>query len=303
MRSMPVAANWIAVDWGTSNMRAWAMDADGAVLARGESARGMGQLTPSEFEPALLEVIKDWLDAARVTPVIACGMVGARQGWIEAAYAQTPAPPVAAAPTRAPVDDSRLSVFILPGVSQSAPPDVMRGEETQIAGYVATNGASGIVCLPGTHSKWVEIAGGDIVRFRTAMTGEIFSLLAEKSVLRHSVGTDGWSDDGFAAGVGEALEDPGVVTKLFSIRAGSLLDGTSPQASRSRLSGLLIGAELAGASDYWGGNDIGLIGASGLSALYQKALGIAGVSSRLLDAEEMTLAGLRAAYGALEDVQ
>lgn len=300
---MPVAARWIAIDWGTSNMRAWAIGADGGVLARGDSARGMGQLTPSQFEPALLEVIEDWLDADRVTPVIACGMVGARQGWIEAAYTKTPAPPIAAAPTRAPAADRRVAVFILPGVSQSAPPDVMRGEETQIAGYMAAHGTSGIVCLPGTHSKWVEIAGGRILRFRTAMTGEIFSLLAENSVLRHSVGTNEWSDEGFAKGVGEALEDPSIVTKLFSIRAGSLLDGTSPQMSRSRLSGLLIGAELAGTADYWNGNDIGLIGASGLSALYRKALEIAGVSSRVLDAEDMTLAGLRAAYGALEDVQ
>lgn len=300
---MPITACWIAVDWGTSNMRAWAMGADDTVLARGESARGMGQLDPSEFEPVLLEIIQSWIDPERVTPVIACGMVGARQGWIEAAYARTPTPPVAAKPTRAPATDRRIAVFILPGVSQSAPPDVMRGEETQIAGYVATNGGSGILCLPGTHSKWVEIADGRIARFRTAMTGEIFSLLAEKSVLRHSVGTKDWSEDGFGSGVREALDDREIVTKLFSIRAGGLLEGTSAQDSRSRLSGLLIGAELAEVSQYWRGNDVALIGASELSRLYQTALNIAGVSTRLLDAEEMTLAGLCAARSALEDVQ
>ncbi|AEQ50257.1 2-dehydro-3-deoxygalactonokinase [Pelagibacterium halotolerans] len=300
---MPLTADWIALDWGTSNMRAWAMGADNSVLARGDSAKGMGQLSPSEFEPALLDIVEQWLDIQRVTPVIGCGMVGARQGWIEAEYAKTPTPPIATAPTRAPAADRRISVFILPGVSQSAPPDVMRGEETQIAGYVAAHGTSGILCLPGTHSKWVEIADGRIARFRTAMTGEIFALLAEKSVLRHSVGTGEWSNDGFASGVSEALGDPEIVTKLFSIRAGSLLEGTSPQASRSRLSGLLIGSELAGTIDYWRGKEVALIGASQLSTLYRKALAIAGVSARLFDAEEMTLAGLCAARAALEDAQ
>ncbi|HCO55499.1 MAG TPA: 2-keto-3-deoxy-galactonokinase [Pelagibacterium sp.] len=300
---MSLSADWIAVDWGTSNMRAWAMRADGTVLARGESAKGMGQLTPSQFEPALLEAVEQWLNSERVTPIIACGMVGARQGWIEAEYANTPTPPIAAQATRAPVADSRIAVFILPGVSQMAPPDVMRGEETQIAGYVSAVGPSGTICLPGTHSKWVEIADGRITRFRTAMTGEIFSLLAEKSVLRHSVGTNIWSEDGFAAGVREALDDAEIITKLFSIRAGSLLDGVLPQVSRSRLSGLLIGAELAGAGDYWQGGDIALIGASRLSALYQTALGLAGVSARVLDAGDMTLAGLCAARAALEETQ
>ena len=300
---MSLSADWIAVDWGTSNMRAWAMRANGTVMARGESAKGMGQLTPSQFEPALLEVVQHWLDPERVTPIIACGMVGARQGWIEAEYAITPTPPIAARPTRAPVADSRIAVFILPGVSQITPPDMMRGEETQIAGYVSAVGGSGVICLPGTHSKWVEVADGRITRFRTAMTGEIFSLLAEKSVLRHSVGTDMWSEEGFARGVHEALDDADIITKLFSIRAGSLLDGISPQVSRSRLSGLLIGAELAGTSDYWQGRDVALIGASQLSALYQTALGLAGVSTRLLDAEVMTLAGICAARAALEETQ
>jgi 2-dehydro-3-deoxygalactonokinase len=300
---MPVTADWIAVDWGTSNMRAWAMSADNKVLARGGSAKGMGQLAPSEFEPTLLEVVEKWLDERRTTPAVACGMVGARQGWIEAEYANTPTPPIAAAPTRAPVTDEHIAVFILPGVSQSTPPDVMRGEETQIAGYVAAHGTSGILCLPGTHSKWVEVVDGRIVRFRTAMTGEVFALLAEKSVLRHSVGTQGWDKEAFGSGVREALDEPDILTKLFSIRAGSLLEATSPRVSRSRLSGLLIGAELAGTVDYWRGSNVALIGASRLSALYEKALGLAGVEAQLLDAEDMTLAGLCTARSALEDTQ
>jgi 2-dehydro-3-deoxygalactonokinase len=303
MTQLATTADWIAVDWGTSNMRAWAMGADNTVLVHGESPKGMGQLSPPEFEPALLEVVETWLDPEKVTPVIACGMVGARQGWVEAEYATTPTAPIAARPTRAPVTDRRIDVFILPGVSQSSPPDVMRGEETQIAGYIAAHHGSSIICLPGTHSKWVEIADGRIARFRTAMTGEVFALLAEKSVLRHSVGTGGWSDDGFAAGVTVGLGEPDILTQLFSIRAASLLDGASAQMSRSRLSGLLIGAELAGTRDYWRGTTVALIGASALSTLYQTALELAGASARQFDAQDMTLAGLCAARSAMEDTQ
>ncbi|WP_417579592.1 2-dehydro-3-deoxygalactonokinase [Pelagibacterium sp.] len=300
---MSTTADWIAVDWGTSNMRAWAMGPDNAILAHEKGSKGMGQLAPSEFEPALLEIIAEWLDPNAVIPVFACGMVGARQGWMEAAYAPTPTQPIAAQPTRAPVKDKRIAVFILPGVSQATPPDVMRGEETQIAGYMTSQGNHSVVCLPGTHSKWVEIAGGKIERFRTAMTGEVFALLAEKSVLRHSVATSDWDADAFSGGVREGLETPDLVTKLFSIRAASLLDGTSPQMSKARLSGLLIGAELAGTREFWTGKSVALIGASGLSALYQSALELAGISAHQYDTHEMTLAGLCAARSAMEDAR
>src|SRR5690606_27527806 len=242
---MTIIADWIAVDWGTSTMRAWAMDDGNHVLARISSDKGMGQLQPHEFEAALIDAVGGWLEGARRTPVIACGMVGARQGWREAAYAEVPTTPVAAAMTRVPARDKRIDVFIIPGVCQREPADVMRGEETQIAGYVALEGDSGVVCMPGTHSKWARVEGGRIVRFRSAMTGEIFALLAEQSVLRHSVAGADWDGAEFAGGVETALGDPAILTQLFSIRARDLLDGTGNGASRARLSGLLIGSELA----------------------------------------------------------
>src|SRR5690606_37400268 len=223
---MSIEAEWIALDWGTSNMRAWAMGAGDTVLARASSAKGMGQLQPDEFEPALTEATGDWLDDGRRVPVIACGMVGARQGWIEAADAQVPPPPSAAAMLSAPASDPRIAVFIVPGVSQAEPADVMRGEETQIAGFTARHG-DGIVCLPGTHSKWAIVENGKIARFRTAMTGEMFALLAGQSVLRHSVAGEDWDEDSFASGVAAALDDPAILTHLFSIRAGNLLSGAS----------------------------------------------------------------------------
>ncbi|WP_374636514.1 2-dehydro-3-deoxygalactonokinase, partial [Paracoccus sp. (in: a-proteobacteria)] len=131
--------DWIAVDWGTTRLRVWAMQGPQPTQSR-NSDKGMGGLTRDAFEPALLDLIHDWLPAQGRMPVIACGMVGARTGWIEAAYRATPCPPLDPHQAIRPVvQDARLDVRILPGLSQAAPADVMRGEETQIAGYLAEN--------------------------------------------------------------------------------------------------------------------------------------------------------------------
>ncbi|APX12035.1 2-dehydro-3-deoxygalactonokinase [Tateyamaria omphalii] len=283
---------WIAVDWGTSHVRAWLMRADGTVLDRRSSAQGMGSLDRAGFEPALRALVGDALPA----PVLACGMVGSRQGWAEAPYAAVPcAPPSAAEAVR--VTGTDLDVRILPGVKQVKPADVMRGEETQIAGFLAMSpGFDGVICLPGTHTKWAHVSAGEIVSFRTAMTGEMFALLSEQSVLRHSVG-DGWDADSFAAGVDQSLSRPeGLAAALFSLRAEGLLDGLPGDAARARLSGLLVGAELAAMRPYWLGQQVALIGAEALSSAYAEALKTQGVPSQMADAEEMTLAGLTAAY-------
>lgn len=281
---------WIAVDWGTSHLRAWLMRADGTVIERRQSDAGMGALERDGFEPALAALVGDVLPA----PVLACGMVGSRQGWAEAPYATAPcAPPSAAQAVQVP----GLDVRILPGVKQVRPADVMRGEETQIAGYLATYpGFDGVICLPGTHTKWVHISAGEIVSFRTAMTGEMFGLLSRHSVLRHSVGS-GWDADSFAAGVDQALSRPeALAASLFSLRAEGLLDGLDPDAARARLSGLLIGAELAAMRPYWLGQQVALIGATSLSGAYAAALSAQSVPCHSAGVEDMTLAGLTAAW-------
>lgn len=285
---------WIAVDWGTSHLRAWLMRGDGSIMERRQSADGMGTLDRAGFEPALQSLCGDVLPA----PVLACGMVGSRQGWAEAPYATVPCvPPSAQTATVAPTLQPGLSVRILPGVKQVSPADVMRGEETQIAGYLATNpGFDGVICLPGTHTKWAHISAGEIVSFRTAMTGEMFALLSTHSVLRHSVG-DGWDDAAFATGVDQAISRPeGLAAALFSLRAEGLLDGLDPDAARARLSGLLIGAELASMRPYWLGQQVAMIGAQALSKAYATALTAQGVPVAQARAEDMTLAGLTAAY-------
>jgi 2-dehydro-3-deoxygalactonokinase len=288
-----VSPTWIAVDWGTSNLRAFAMAADGRVLAEASSDEGMGKLTRDGFEPALLRLVTPWL--ADQPPIVACGMVGSRQGWCEAPYRTVPCTPLdRTALVTAPTTDPRLRVTIAPGLKQTQPADVMRGEETQIAGALRLMpGYDGVFCLPGTHSKWVHVSAGEIVSFQTFMTGEMFALLSEASVLRHGMQGGGWDDAAFDTGVSDALSRPERIgARLFSLRAEGLIAGLAPAAARARLSGLLIGTELAAAKPYWLGQTVTLVGAEKLSAAYARAIAAQGVAAQRLSATDCTLAGL-----------
>ncbi len=289
-----VTANWIAADWGTSRLRVWAMGPEG-VRARATSDAGMAGLTRDGFEPALLALVERWLAPGGATPVIACGMVGSRQGWAEAPYAPVPCPPLA--PDRlcpAATADARLRVGIVAGLRQDRPADVMRGEETQIAGYLAkAPGFDGVLCLPGTHTKWVRVSAGEVVGFQTLMTGELFALLSQHSVLRHDTAGTGWDAGAFAEAAAAALARPErLAAALFAIRAEALLGDPAPGQARARLSGALIGAELAAARAWWLGQKVVVIGAARLGGLYATALAAQGVVAPRESAETMTLAGL-----------
>jgi len=293
-------ADWIAVDWGTSNLRAYAMQG-ATVLARAQSDQGMGGLAQEEFEPALQALIAPWAIAPSL-PIVACGMVGSRQGWVEAPYRAVPCLPLSGDAVRAPTRDGR-NVHVIPGLSQNTPADVMRGEETQIAGVLALNPAwDGVICLPGTHTKWAEVSAGEVVSFQTFMTGELFALLSSQSVLRHSVDGDGWSEEAFATAVDDALSKPErLAARLFGLRAQGLLHGVGPDTTRAALSGYLIGAELAAARPYWLGQSIAILGTQSQARAYAAALKAQGVLALMIDSERATLAGLTAAHRALKE--
>ena len=300
--------DWIAVDWGTTHMRAYAIGGDGAVLARAEGP-GMGALADTErkseaYEAALLDACSDWLSGSAV-PVVMCGMVGSRQGWAEAGYLPLPASldTLGDEVTQVPVRDGRLLAYIVPGLSQNDPYDVMRGEETQLAGWVHAHdhetASPPRICMPGTHSKWVHLDGRRVRHFSTAMTGELFDLIGHHSILAHSLVGDGFDAEAFGDAVRSAHERPACLTEaLFSIRAEGLLIGADPARARARLSGLLIGAELAGAR-LESGERVVLIGAPRLCARYAQALSILGHDAVIADGEAMVLAGLTAIHAQL----
>ena len=267
----------IAADWGTSNLRVWGIDHQGKVVNTITNGKGMSSLMPSEFEPYLIGLIENWLPEEKNTkcPIIICGMAGAKTGWKEAAYLKAPCPPINEEKIiQVETEDQRILVSIIPGIMQKSPPDVMRGEETQIAGYLSKNpDFDGIICLPGTHTKWVHISAGEIVSFKTFMTGEIFLSLSEHSILKSSVQSDDLDLTSFLEAFEDTYSNPALLSsKLFGLRAADLLEKTSTKLLKAKLSGYLIGSELAGAKSYWLGQNIVMIGNHDLGILYQKAL-------------------------------
>ena len=193
--------------------------------------------------------------------------------------------------------------MIIPGLSQAEHPDVMRGEETQIAGFLASFPKfDGVLCLPGTHAKWARISAEEVVSFQTCMTGELFQLLAEKSVLRHSIGAAGEDPDAFAEAVSDTISRPEkLAQRLFGLRAENVLNGLSTTTARARLSGYLIGAELASTKPYWLGQEVAIAGNPALASAYAAALKTQGVQAQTHDAGPLTRAGLARVHASLTE--
>lgn len=293
----------MAVDWGTSNVRAWGIAADGSTAFSSSSDKGMSRLTPAQFPAVLDELIGSNISASGADVVI-CGMAGARQGWLEAPYLNTPTSLMALAkgavhPQGA---SAKLAPRILPGIAQrkAGAEDVMRGEETQLLGLLHLQpGFSGVAILPGTHSKWVEIDNGTAVRFSSAMTGELYEVLSTHSVLRHAFAGEREgpaTEDGISAGLDAGLSSPELLTSnLFRTRAAGLLSGKGADWCSGYLSGLLVGTEIAGHRSWLNGGTVPLVGSARLARLYGAALKRIGVASIAIDAAEATIAGLKAA--------
>lgn len=290
---------WIAVDWGTSNLRVWAMAGPTALDTR-EASFGMGKLARDAFEPALLGLIEPWLRTDGSTEIVICGMAGARQGWAEAPYASVPGVPLQPPAFRQiETKDTRLSVTIIHGLSQADPPDVMRGEETQIAGFLSqVPDFAGVLCLPGTHTKWAWLEAGRVTRFRTFMTGELFSILRDHSILRHSVAdavieTTAETMHTFEEGLAAAAADPAALTShLFTLRAAGILSTRTAEASLAHLSGLLIGSETTAMRGQIDHHPVVILGTGTLAALYAHALRRLDIPVGTRSAEAATLLGL-----------
>lgn len=292
--------DWVAVDWGTSNVRAWGISAGGQTVFSSSSDKGMGRIARGDYPEVLSELLAD---AGPVRDVIVCGMAGARQGWMEAPYLDAPADlgGLAFGAVRPDTAGQAFKVQILPGICQKAAgaEDVMRGEETQLLGLsVLLSGFEGPVCMPGTHSKWAMLEGRRLAGFSTAMTGELFEILKTHSVLRHSLAGDTEGPDrehGFARGAELGLHKPEQLSGLlFKTRAASLLSGRGPAWCAGFLSGLLIGAEMGAQRHLIARKEIPLVGNPVLCRLYASVLEQLGVRGRVIDATEVTLLGLKA---------
>ena len=285
---------WIAVDWGTSTFRAYLVQ-NNEVSDTIETKDGMKFVKSHLFEQTLLTLIDRWLDNDKITEILASGMVGSKQGWEEAPYQKTPCNLKSLNYITPSLKDNRISLKIFSGVSQINQPDVMRGEETQIAGFLNENpNFNGSICLPGTHSKWVEIKNNNIVKFKTFMTGELFEIISKNSVLIHSVKAEKIDKMELLKSVDKILQKPELFSNaLFQVRADDLINSKGPSIYKSRLSGYLLAIELLGSVEFWKNSDIVLIGNPDLTAMYQFVLNKKVKSIRKFLSRDMILKGLK----------
>ena len=295
----------VAVDWGTTSLRGALLDGAGRVLAEKSAPLGIANVPNGDFAAAFAAQFGAWMEPADRLCLIS-GMAGSRQGWREAPYAPCPAGLDELAKHLHWIERGRIA--LVPGLSTESSgeagsvPDVMRGEEVQIFGALRLTGLSnGLFVLPGTHNKWADVRDGRVTGFRTCMTGEVYGLLAQHSILARTLDSDAPLDEAaFRDGLARAGNGQGLLHNLFGVRALALFDRLTPAASPSYLSGVLIGEELR-TQPLAKVEEVVLIGAPALTARYTLALSALGVKTRALG-NEATWAGhwaLRLAMGAV----
>jgi 2-dehydro-3-deoxygalactonokinase len=283
------AEGFIAADWGTTNRRAYLIDGSGRRTDEFEDHKGVLSVPSGGFEAAVAEIRERLGDK----PLLLAGMVGSNRGWKEAPYVAAPAG----------LDDLvRALVWvgereaIVPGVCylKNDRADVMRGEEVQLLGAVAAGlvDPEGLVCHPGTHNKWATLRGGRINDFRTVMTGELFSLLKEHSILADLLKGKVEPNDAFRTAARRAIFNETLPAELFEVRARVLLGQAKEEDAASYTSGLLIGTDVRIGLSLPTSAQVTVIGRPDLTRLYATAIGEAGRDAVELDGEESFLAGI-----------
>jgi 2-dehydro-3-deoxygalactonokinase len=295
----------IAADWGTTSFRAYLVAADGTIVARTASKDGILAVKDGRFEDVLRSAVGAWRAEHPGLPILMSGMIGSRQGWVEAPYVRCPAgvADIAAHLVRVPAS-SLDRVWLVPGLDTrdaSGRPDVMRGEEVQVFGCAqrlafgepAAARASKNIVLPGTHSKWVTVEDGRITGFRTFMTGEVFAALKDHTILGRLMTGTAPNADGFERGVRAARDGGGpgwLLGALFSVRSLGLFDMLPADALADYLSGLLIGSEIVEATQ--GGDTFSILSGEPLLSRYLQA-------ARLLDLRATAVAADTIVHGHL----
>ncbi|MBV9635861.1 MAG: 2-dehydro-3-deoxygalactonokinase [Methylobacteriaceae bacterium] len=272
-----MADELIAVDWGTTSLRAYRLDGGGRTIASTRSEHGI-QTRQGGFEATLGSVIVE-LKAADDAPVLMAGMIGSRQGWVEAPYIETPCDVRRLAQQLTDIPTAlHRPVKIVPGLcdlSRDAP-DVMRGEEAKLLGLLGGAGARfETICMPGTHCKWASAREGQVLGFLTYMTGEVFAVLCEHSILGRLMQpgeppeADDWQT--FDRGVEHSSDRDHLLHHLFSVRTLGLFDRLPATGLKSYLSGLLVGHEIRSAA-FGARGPVALLGDRRLTARYERAL-------------------------------
>ena len=288
---MSDTAAFVAVDWGTTRMRATLVGADGAVIDRQEAESGIQSVPPGGFPVALDALAGQWLSARPDLPVVMAGMVGSRNGWHEVPYVTCSCGPADLAAHLQRIE-GRYDVRIVPGVDIRWPDgayDVMRGEEVQALGAGVEDG---LVCLPGTHSKWVEMAGGRIERFSTFITGELYAAMCQSFIGRLSE-EPGDPATGVEAGARMATLEGGLGRLLFQARTQVLGGDLTGRAVRPFLSSLIVGDEINGAEAVFGAvREVTLVAGPPQRDIYAVAFAQRGIPVTVVDPSAASLNGI-----------
>jgi len=272
--------DWIAVEWAAAKLRGWAMSRAGDVL-------GHATVPASGSHRDLPGLIGRWRPEGGRVPVLVAGAP-------DAPLRPVPCPPL---PDTLPGPDAE-GIILIPGLSRADPPDLTRGEEVLIAGFLATAPQfDGVLCLPGRVSRWVRISAGEVVSFTSYLTGAAIEALSGSPELRDVVAQKGGATPegaAFDTGLAEALAAPSrVLARAAGLDGAHRLSGLGADGARARLYGLMIGQEIAGAKSWWLGMEVALLGPAPLAGLYARALAAQGVEARQHDAEPALLAGFK----------
>jgi 2-dehydro-3-deoxygalactonokinase len=276
------------------------MNPAGLVIESRSYPAGILNVKDGRFAEMLQEKVGDWI-AGGEGRVLLSGMVGSRQGWVETNYLRCPVSlnNLAAAVISIPFEGAEVRLISgVRGEDSSGVPEVMRGEETQLMGISDDSLESGLVCMPGTHTKWVGMRERSIVSFQTCMTGDVFAALRKETILSKLMPMEAVLDDeGFLRGVERSADPGGLLHHLFGVRTLTLMGELGEEAAVSYLSGLLIGHEVR--SMMPGNMNVHLVGAPSLCRLYQQAMEACGCAARMED-EDAAARGLAAIGGRLD---
>ncbi len=297
---------FIAVDWGSSNFRAYAVDKQGEIRQRTKAHQGVSRIKDQNFAGTLRRLLGKWFNKYPDVPVLMCGVIGGRQGWQEVEHAPAPIDieTLAKHAELIPNHFFERDIYIVPGVKIRRSDfdfDVIRGEEVQIFGALAQlpEADRHIICLPGTHTKWVEIRKGNIVDVQTFVTGEMFSLLSRFSTISTIVEGSSYSSEGFAKGL-IAAKNGALLNELFKLRVAVASKQLVSHEASSYLSGLLVANEIEGAVKMIGKTDnVTVVAVPWLMDMYQQSLASYGISITEVKSDEATARGLLKVFNAL----
>ena len=300
---MTVKPSWIAVDWDLDSPCAWAMSATNDVLEMRAVFANAEPCTRPPAPVALQRLARTW-GAPDNVPILLCGgSSDGQNGILNSDWISVPTTPFAARPVQLKTDQTHGDIYLVRGLAQQAPPSLVWGPETKVAGLLAMQpDFDGVVCLPGQHTCWARVSAGEIVSFECYSSVMLCDAIASHTVLVHSLGAGELDSTSLETGLVAALNrNHSALSGAFALRAESLLKGLKPSHAQARLLGHIVGSEVLSARAYWLDRNVTIIGEQNLSAIYQSALGLAGNTCQIADREDTVLRGLIAARNSLQE--